>query len=463
MVGIGGYHTDKVVGAYHLYEMIGSGTYGTVYKANVPGDRTTYAIKEANLVYNHHGENIDSTAMIETSTISVLDHPNIIKMIGSMVRDKKLYMISLYHGPSLYHVVVRRRDVPYTMYQLFSALAYMEECGVVHRDIKPSNIVMDGNIPVIIDFGSACMGKGCVSVGAGTISYRAPSLFLGDTPDNRVDIWAMGVVMYETITGKNLFKVGNEKEYLSSLLSAFPNGREWYDRNKEAIGMGDIDIKDGPYLEEIFYKNGLSDIESSFLLYIFQLDREDIPSAKMCLEHEYFSYVEYKVYPPYYGGKKVERPYPYPMITPYPSRLRVTLIKWMSEISEEIRLDDTVLYAGIILFDRFQKAVMGGTMGPSYPQGSKIEAGKRIPNDDLHICGMVCIYLAHIAVRIDRLYAIQSFEVLLPDEISPHVIPYSIFIYETLGYNLFSYIPTETTQEYVKSLVNGSIMSTGSV
>jgi serine/threonine protein kinase len=146
-----------------------------------------------------------------------LDHPSIVRVIPFPERSRKYLVTEYVEGESLWRTMVSRGRLPVERVldiarQVCEALAYMHRQGVVHRDLKPENLVIDDGGGVhIIDFGIALdisarrVTWGRLSARLGTPGYMAPEQMRGKRGDARTDLYALGLIMYEMLSGRSAF------------------------------------------------------------------------------------------------------------------------------------------------------------------------------------------------------------------------------------------------------------------
>ena len=206
----------STLGRYKIVSEIGQGAMGVVYKAVDPIIDRTVAIKTINLNLSRQElEEYEARFQQEIKAAGRFSHPNIVTIYDVGRTDEVAYMAMEYlNGRELKDVLAAgvRLDVDTTvelMLQVADGLAYAHEQGVVHRDIKPSNIMVidlpNGVFAKITDFGIARMPGSAVKTLTGVVlgspRYMSPEQVIGKDIDHRSDIFSLGVVMYETLTG----------------------------------------------------------------------------------------------------------------------------------------------------------------------------------------------------------------------------------------------------------------------
>ncbi len=201
------------LGPYELVEEIGKGGMATVYRAYQPGMDRFVAVK---VIHRSVAADVSSLERFqrEARLVTRLEHPHVLPIYDYNALHNPPFIIMRYlESGTLKDVMEEIRlplsEVAYMMRQVASALDYAHRQGVVHRDIKPSNIMVDqdGNA-FLTDFGVArLMGKSDQSLTVtgftvGTPGYMSPEQGVGaDNIDHRTDIYALGVMLFEMVTG----------------------------------------------------------------------------------------------------------------------------------------------------------------------------------------------------------------------------------------------------------------------
>ena len=172
----------------------------------------------------------------ESKAIAVLSHPNIVKVYDVSFGDRIQYIVMEYvDGITLKQYLDQHKEtaVPWKealhfTTQILWALQHAHEKGIVHRDIKPQNIMLlqDGTIKVM-DFGIARFARSetrtMTDKAIGSVHYIAPEQARGDVTDERADIYSVGVMLYEMLTGRLPFEADNAVSVAIMQLQANPN------------------------------------------------------------------------------------------------------------------------------------------------------------------------------------------------------------------------------------------------
>lgn len=210
----------KLDGRYQLEELIGSGGMANVYKATDLLENRLVAVK---ILREECRGNEDLVRRFknESKAISVLDHPNIVKVYDVSVTDKLQFIVMEYIDGITLKEYMEYRAQPLTyketlhfITQVLAALQHAHEKGIVHRDIKPQNIMLleDGSIKVM-DFGIARFTQAetqtMTDKAIGSVHYIAPEQARGGHINDKADIYSVGVMLYEMLTGQLPFVADN--------------------------------------------------------------------------------------------------------------------------------------------------------------------------------------------------------------------------------------------------------------
>ena len=212
---------NGTIGKYELIEEIGAGSMGRVWRARDPlaGRDVAVKISEQPDHDTERGERRRRKLFFnEVKAAGVLHHPNIIATIDAGVDEGRRYIVMEFidGARTLADIAIPGRllavpDVLKIMYECASAFDYAHSKGVVHRDIKPTNIMLDSDGQVKIgDFGVALIDRDDVEetqvIGRlGSPRYMAPEQLLAGEVTNQSDIYSLGIVIYELLTGVSPF------------------------------------------------------------------------------------------------------------------------------------------------------------------------------------------------------------------------------------------------------------------
>ncbi len=222
------------IGRYEVIGELGQGAMGIVYKAKDPLIDRVVAIKTINLgLALDEKEEYEGRFYQEAKAAGRLNHPNIVTIYDVGKSGDVAYIaMEFLQGRELRDIMdddglLPADQVLDIVAQVAQGLAYAHEHDIVHRDVKPSNImvVRDGHVK-ITDFGIARMASSAVRTQTGMVlgspKYMSPEQVMGRTIDQRSDIFSLGVMLYEMLTGQAPFNGENVNAIMYQTLNAVP-------------------------------------------------------------------------------------------------------------------------------------------------------------------------------------------------------------------------------------------------
>lgn len=236
--------TSTIAGRYEIRRVIANGGMGRVYEARELTQQKRVAIKILHADVAEDEVNIERFRR-EATTSQELDHPHVVKVMDFAATaqvpgrpGKSWYLVMEYlDGEELRHVLTREKTLPLhrairIVSQLALALDSAHARGFVHRDLKPDNVFLvrgpDGDTVKLLDFGSVKFTKGqdrgqkltVMGTTIGSPFYMSPEQAQGSPQlDQRTDVWAVGVIVYEMFVGKVPFQAPNGAQILFKILS----------------------------------------------------------------------------------------------------------------------------------------------------------------------------------------------------------------------------------------------------
>ncbi len=226
-------------GGYVILDLIGVGGMGRVYRAEQTNLGRTVAVK---IVHPHlvGEENAVARFLTEARAASRLNHPNSVAVIDfDKTPDGQLYLVMEYlRGKDLARVAYEEGPLPFTriidvLRQTLAALSEAHHLDIIHRDLKPENVILEpvragGDFVKVVDFGLAKMQEASrpsitsPGIVCGTPEYMSPEQGRGDPLDARSDLYAVGVVMYQLLTGRLPFEAESPTQVVLMHLSKAP-------------------------------------------------------------------------------------------------------------------------------------------------------------------------------------------------------------------------------------------------
>lgn len=224
-------YASRVIQNYEILDKLGSGGMGIVFRAMDLELEREIALKFLPRRYNSNPA-MKQRFKREARAAAALDHLNIggVFEVGETDDGRLYFAMPFYKGKTLKTKIAEKSitiktAVEYAA-QIADGLAHAHQKGIVHRDIKPENIMItdDGGLK-ILDFGVAKIADSDVTqkgILLGTISYMSPEQAAGETVDPRTDLWSLGLVLYEMLTGRQPFKNDEISTMISTILLREP-------------------------------------------------------------------------------------------------------------------------------------------------------------------------------------------------------------------------------------------------
>lgn len=215
---------------YELHETIGQGGMGTVHRGHDTKTGEAVAIKALKPEIVQADPNMLERFEREGEALRLLNHPNIVSVMAAVEEDGNHYLVMEYvAGGTLADLMDEHRPMPIKMVleialDLADALTRAHRQKILHRDIKPANVLIaEDGTPRLTDFGVAQMQDRTRVTEAGmivgTYNYLSPEAIGGDDLDERADIWAFGILLYEMLTGTRPFEEDSLAAIIGSILN----------------------------------------------------------------------------------------------------------------------------------------------------------------------------------------------------------------------------------------------------
>jgi serine/threonine protein kinase len=257
----------EIAGRYHVVGLLGHGGMGAVYEVTT-ATGAHYAMKVAWSDLDDDGQAARRLAR-EANTLQLLDHPGIVAVIDVVAERGQLYLVvELVRGRGLAALAaaseVSARRALVLVRQMLDAIEHAHGRGVVHRDLKPDNVLvaavgavddpydqvklLDFGLVKLLDAAAALVGGDRLTrtgVAFGTPAYMAPEQALGRPVDGRADLYAVGVILFELLTGRLPFIADDALTLLRAHVGAPPPrlaevvaGTPWCSPTLEALVAG---------------------------------------------------------------------------------------------------------------------------------------------------------------------------------------------------------------------------------
>ena len=203
------------IGRYSILRELGHGAMGVVYEAEDPNIGRHIALKVVKTdQIGANREDVLRRFKNEARAAGNLNHPNIITIHDAGEHEGLLYIaMEFVQGTNLADLLAKEGRLPSAkvvdiIRQVCAGLDFAHTRGIIHRDIKPANIMLADSLVKITDFGIANVGDGMTITGTvlGTPNYMSPEQVLGKTIDGRSDLFSVGVMLYQMVTGERPFE-----------------------------------------------------------------------------------------------------------------------------------------------------------------------------------------------------------------------------------------------------------------
>jgi eukaryotic-like serine/threonine-protein kinase len=222
------------IGKYEVVRKLGDGATSTVFLARDAFNDREVAVKlvsQTALKDENRGQLMHRLFLTEASLAGKLIHPHIVEIYDAVADEDNAYIVMEYvSGGTLQRFtradnLLALGDVIEVIYKCARALDFASQLGVIHRDIKPANIMVKDNTDIkVTDFGSAAllMTERTVVDGIGTPAYMSPEQHMNKPANLQTDIYALGVVMFQMLTGRLPFTADNIAGLAHQVLNADP-------------------------------------------------------------------------------------------------------------------------------------------------------------------------------------------------------------------------------------------------
>ncbi|KAI9116031.1 hypothetical protein K1719_012961 [Acacia pycnantha] len=219
-----------LVGNYIIGKQIGSGSFSVVWHGRHRVHGTEVAIKE--IATGRLNQKLQESLMSEIFILKKINHPNIIRLYDIIEVPGKIHLVLEYcRGGDLSMYIQRHRRVQegtakYFMQQLAAGLKVLRDNNLIHRDLKPQNLLLtrkdDNSDLKIADFGFArsLQPRGLAETLCGSPLYMAPEIMQLQKYDYKADLWSVGVILFQLVTGRTPFTGSNQMQLLQNIIKS---------------------------------------------------------------------------------------------------------------------------------------------------------------------------------------------------------------------------------------------------
>ncbi len=227
---------ELIGGRYQILDQIGVGGMGTVYHAFDRLDSQPVALKQVSTETEDtplNTKEFNFALANEFRILASLRHPNIISVIdyGFDDGDNPYFVMDLLDHAEPITVASKRKPIEQRIdyvIQMLQALAYLHRRGIIHRDLKPANVLVQNKQVKVLDFGLSttadiALRKSSDENVAGTLAYLAPEIIEGRSASVASDLYAVGIILYEVLTGEHPFDTSKISQLFQDILTTVPN------------------------------------------------------------------------------------------------------------------------------------------------------------------------------------------------------------------------------------------------
>ncbi|PWA62484.1 Protein kinase, ATP binding site-containing protein [Artemisia annua] len=221
----------RSVGDYMVGKQLGSGSFSVVWHARHRIDGTEVAIKE--ILTGKLNKKLEESLMSEIDILRKIDHPNIIRLHDMIKEPGKIHLVLEYCRGGDLSVFIQRRQgrIPkatsvHFMQQLAAGLKVLRDNQIIHRDLKPQNLLLstneDSSVLKIADFGFArsLQPRGLAETLCGSPLYMAPEIMQLHKYDAKADLWSVGAILFQLVTGRTPFTGNNQIQLLQNIMKS---------------------------------------------------------------------------------------------------------------------------------------------------------------------------------------------------------------------------------------------------